>query len=119
MTKVVLTPTRFENGVYEGHLAGSSPPHIEVQYLGEPLPGIEIAAEGDGWRLCVPVPMSAVSDGVHSFVIVDSASGERLGSFTLMAGAPAADNLLAEVDLLRAELDMLKRAFRRLHRSED
>ena len=36
-----------------------------------------------------------------------------LGDFTLMAGDAVADDLRAEVELLRAELDMLKRAFRR------
>ena len=38
---------------------------------------------------------------------------EVLGSFTLIAGEALGDDLRAEVSLLRAELDMLKRAFRR------
>jgi hypothetical protein len=36
-----------------------------------------------------------------------------LEKFTLIAGDVLGDDIRAEVDLLRAELDMLKRAFRR------
>ena len=51
--------------------------------------------------------------GVVRQVIERAANGETLGHVTLIAGDPLAEDLLAEVDLLRAELDMLKRAFRR------
>jgi hypothetical protein len=40
-------------------------------------------------------------------------TGETLAHFTIITGVPMEDDLRAEVDLLRAELDMLKRAFRR------
>lgn len=41
------------------------------------------------------------------------ASGEVLDRITLMSGAPLDEDIRAEVALLRDELEMLKRAFRR------
>lgn len=61
----------------------------------------------------MPIPAEAVADGVQTFVIFDAAGSTRLGDFTLIAGEAVSDDLRAEVELLRAELDMLKRAFRR------
>jgi hypothetical protein len=54
----------------------------------------------------VPIPADAIADGIQTFVIVDAADDTRLGDFTLIAGDAATDDL-------RAELDLLKRAFRR------
>ena len=59
------------------------------------------------------MPQEAICDGVQTFAIREAASDEVLGSFTLIAGEALGDDLRAEVSLLRAELDMLKRAFRR------
>ncbi|WP_170506043.1 hypothetical protein [Ruegeria arenilitoris] len=111
MTQPTLTPIRFENGLWQGHLQAEVT--VEVLYLGEPLEDVRVTPADDGWALTVPVPVKALSDGVHCFVIVDAGSSEKLGDFTIIAGSPAADDLRAEVELLRAELDMLKRAFRR------
>ncbi|KUJ76440.1 hypothetical protein AVO45_11625 [Ruegeria marisrubri] len=108
-----LTGIRFDNGIWEGHLSGSGWPDIEVRYLDQPVEGVAVAEADNGWTLQVPVPLRAISEGVHTFLIYDAASNTRLGDFTVIAGAPAADDLRAEVALLRAELDMLKRAFRR------
>ena len=113
MTLPILTPIRFENGLWQGHLQAESEPTVEVRYLGENLEDVRVSASGDGWDLTVPVPVAALSDGVHCFVIADAATSEKLGDLTIIAGSPAADDLRAEVELLRAELDMLKRAFRR------
>ena len=113
MTKTSLTPIRFENAIWEGHLTGDTSPQVEAQYLGEYLPDVEINRAADGWVLSVPVPVTALSEGVHCVVIRDLLTGQKLGDFTIIAGSPSADDLRAEVALLRAELDMLKRAFRR------
>ena len=83
------------------------------------LPGVTVEAAGDlgdagggTWVVRVPVPPEAVANGVQT-VVVAEAEGEVLGSFALVAGEALAPDLRAEIDLLRAELDMLKRAFRR------
>jgi hypothetical protein len=61
----------------------------------------------------VPIPISAIADGVQVFVITDGIHDKTLGQFTLIAGEVLGDDIRSEVELLRAELDMLKRAFRR------
>jgi len=114
MTHPILTPIRFENGLWQGHLAAEGEPKIAVRYLGQDLEDLRLTQAEDGWQLAIPVPAAALSDGVHSFVILDVTTSEKLGDFTIIAGDAAADDLRAEVELLRAELDMLKRAFRRL-----
>ncbi|WP_170763156.1 hypothetical protein [Ruegeria lacuscaerulensis] len=119
MTHPTLTPVRLENGTWLGHLQSETKPEIEVRYLGQVLEGVSMSAADNGWELSVPVPLAALSDGVHCFVIADTATTQKLGDFTIIAGTPAADDLRAEVELLRAELDMLKRAFRRVQRPGD
>jgi hypothetical protein len=52
-----------------------------------------------------------LNDGVQTFVIQNA--GQTLGSFSIVSGRPLDHDLRSEIDLLRAELDLLKRAFRR------
>ncbi len=118
MTQPSLTPSSFENGIWQGHLEADTQPQIEARYLGETLSGVEVSPADGGWTITVPVPVAALSEGVHSFVIIDTANTQKLGGFTIIAGEPAADDLRAEVELLRAELEMLKRAFRRICRDD-
>ena len=54
-----------------------------------------------------------IADGVQTFLISDKRSGETLDSFALMSGDALSYDIRAEMALLREELDMLKRAFRR------
>ncbi|WP_037313257.1 hypothetical protein [Ruegeria halocynthiae] len=119
MTHPTLTPIRFENGIWLGHLQAQTEPRVEVHLLGNTLDNIGLTPSDNGWELSIPVPASALSDGVHCFVIVDANTAQKLGDFTIIAGAPAADDLRAEVELLRAELDLLKRAFRRAQTRDD
>ncbi len=112
-----LTKTSLVAGIWEGVLSGTvegTPPAIAVTLQARPVEGVELApADAGGWTLRVPVPPAAISDGLHSFVVSDAASGEVLGSFAILAGEALAEDIRAELDLLRAELDLLKRAFRR------
>ena len=117
MSGPVLTKTRIRAGVWEGVLSGAAaPPVLEVLLLEQVLPGVSVTAIVDrpgDWAVRVPVPAEALSEGVQSFVIRDTASHDTLAHFTIITGVAMEDDLRAEVDLLRAELDMLKRAFRR------
>lgn len=116
MTDLTLTKTRFRMGVWEGLIsgAGAEAPGIDVMYLDRPVSGVALDPAGEGcWTLSVQVPVEAVADGVQTFTVFDRATDTRLGAFTLVAGDPVADDIRAEIELLRAELDMLKRAFRR------
>jgi hypothetical protein len=59
------------------------------------------------------VPVDAIEDGVQIFIKFDAMDGTQVGHFTLIAGEALGDDIRVEMELLRAELDMLKRAFRR------
>ncbi len=119
MSDWTLTKTRLFEGVWEGVLASPEPgaarPEIEVTHQQEPLAGVEVTARPDStdWVLRVPVPADRIADGVQTFVIRDRDSGTVLDSFSLVAGDALAYDLRAEIALLREELDLLKRAFRR------
>ncbi|MFW8594010.1 hypothetical protein [Cribrihabitans neustonicus] len=115
MADLTLTKVRFRNGIWEGRLSNArSRPEITVMHRDHPLEGIALAeGERGEWHLSVPVPADALGDGTQTFVIFDSGNAARLGAFTVTGSSTEDAGLRAEVELLRAELDMLKRAFRR------
>ncbi len=117
MAEVTLTKTRIRAGVWEGVLSTSgTPPVIEAVHLEHALPGLTQTAVPDRpgeWLVRVPVPADVLSEGVQTFLLRNTETGDTLTHFTIITGVAMEDDLRAEVDLLRAELDMLKRAFRR------
>ena len=120
MSKLQLTKTRLVEGVWHGVLtlpdtAGSQPPAISVTHQGVALAGVDVVENraDNHWEVRVPIPAQLISDGLQSFVISNPDTGETLESFAILAGDALADDIWAEIGLLRAELDMLKRAFRR------
>ncbi len=117
MSDLTLIKTSMRNGTWRGRVIGPAAPEprIEVRHLDQPVPDVTLAPTGTAgqWDLSVPVPQAALADGVQVLAIFDAADNTRLGAFALIAGETADDDLRAEVELLRAELDMLKRAFRR------
>ena len=89
---------------------------LEVTHLDQPVLGHtldEDPARAGIWFFRVAIPAELISDGVQVFIISNRATAERLASFTILAGDVLGDDIRAEMELLRAELDMLKRAFRR------
>ena len=117
MSGATLTRTRILEGVWEGVLTApgrdGAAPALAVSHLGEEVGGLEVTPAGPGeWTLRLPIPAERISDGIQTFVIRDG-DGTVLDSFTIVAGAPLAEDLRAEIALLREELDLLKRAFRR------
>ena len=120
MVELVLTKTRVQAGVWEGVLTANTSenyqPELAVLHLEQELPGVSIVdAEGDdrAWLIRFPIPAELLADGIQTFLFCDKRSGDRLTSFSVLTGKPLEDDIRTEVDLLRAELDMLKRAFRR------
>ncbi|UWQ91790.1 hypothetical protein QEZ52_19445 [Aliisedimentitalea scapharcae] len=119
MTDLTLTKIRFRNGKWEGRLEGTQDtgvkPSVRVTCLDRPVETVtlEDGETGKTWKLTITIPSEAIADGVQTFLIFDTDTDTKLGTFNLIGGDPAADDLLAEISLLRAELDMLKRAFRR------
>lgn len=119
MSEMTLTKARIQAGVWEGVLTLGSQtdlPQLELTHLAKPIAGMSVEEDPDHrgqYMVRVPIPVELLSDGVQTFVISDLASGEKLTHFSVIAGQPVGDDIIAEMDLLRAELDMLKRAFRK------
>ncbi len=117
MIEARLTKTRIRAGVWEGVLSGvDAAPELEVVLLEQVLPGVSATPVPDrpgDWAVRVMIPATALGDGVQTFLIRNKPTGETLAHFTIITGVAMEDDMRAEVDLLRAELDMLKRAFRR------
>ncbi|MBZ4023661.1 hypothetical protein CKO11_14505 [Rhodobacter sp. TJ_12] len=108
----MLELSRVRAGHWEGIWAGAEAPDLQVVHLEKDLPDLSVAQTEPGkWALRLPIPAELLSDGVQTFLI--RKDGETLTHFTLVTGEPLEEDLRAEIDLLRAELDMLKRAFRR------
>ena len=117
MDKLQLTKTRIIEGVWEGVLTGADyAPKIAVSLLDQSIDGATVTPDPSHpgqFLVRVPVPVDLLSDGTQVFVITDASTDARLTSFTVVMGQPLDDDIRAEITLLRAELDMLKRAFRR------
>lgn len=114
---IKLTEIGIRGGVWRGVLTMSNGvvPVLEARHLDQVIPGLSVIGrmEEDGWDVSLPVPVECISDGVQTFLIYDAGTGESLAHFSLLAGEPLAEDIRTEMALLRAELDMLKRAFRR------
>ncbi len=117
MIETRLTKTRIRGGLWEGVLSGAeAKPELEVILLERVIPGVTVEAVPDRmgeWAVRVPIPADALSEGVQTFLIREVRANEALAHFTIITGVAMEDDMRAEVDLLRQELDMLKRAFRR------
>ena len=115
-SEIKLTPQRLFEGVWTAIITGAkeepdlSVTHLEKQVHGAALTPTDTKCQ---WELKVPVPVEAICDGVLTFLVTDKKVDEVVGSFSLISGEALGDDIRAEMDLLRAELDMLKRAFRR------
>jgi hypothetical protein len=113
---LTLHPGRLRAGVWEAVVSAAAKPGIEALHQGSILPGLTVVAlagrPGD-WLMRLPVPPDRLDDGVQTFLLRDHDGGQTLGHFSIVAGLPLEADLRAEIDLLRAELDLLKRAFRR------
>ena len=119
MMQMALAGGGLRNGVWEAAITtapDADAPQLEVRHMDRRIEGVTLAAVAGvpgTWGLRVPVPADCLNDGVQTFVIRDATTDATLGRFVIAAGETLGEDLLAEVSLLRAELDMLKRAFRR------
>lgn len=118
MDGITLAKARIREGVWEGVLkapAGPLPP-LEATLEGQILQGLEIAPIEDRpgrWRLRLPIPAEALNEGVQTFAIRATGDADLLAHFTIVTGVPLEDDIRAELDLLRAELELLKQVLRR------
>lgn len=115
MTELTLTKDKLRSGVWEGTLRGPAEavPTLALRHNDQVVPGLELEPQEAGcWTVRVPVPVDLIDDDFRTFVIVDEAQNAILASFAIFAGEQLSGHLQTDVDLLRAELDLLKRAFR-------
>ena len=117
MTALVLRQTRIKAGLWEGILTGAeNHPQLEVLHLETALESLTVTAIAGSpghWGVVFSIPVQTLTEGVQTFVFRDKHSGAHLTHFTMITGASLDGDIRAELDLLRAELDLLKRAFRR------
>ncbi|PRY93367.1 hypothetical protein BCF33_2235 [Hasllibacter halocynthiae] len=108
-----LTDGRIREGVWSARLESEGEPGpFAVTLRDREVPHEVARIEGTLWEVRVPIPPSLIGEGIQTGIVAEP-GGRRLAHFTLVAGEDAGADLRAEVDLLRAELDLLKRAFRR------
>ncbi|MGB7242328.1 MAG: hypothetical protein WBC93_09620 [Sulfitobacter sp.] len=117
MGNLIVTKTAVRLGRWEGIVTGTGAdmPALDVTHQTQPVADVRLVRdENQGhWVLHIPIPIEAISDGVQAILINDKDTGEKLNSFSIIAGEALGDDMRVEINLLRAELDMLKRAFRR------
>lgn len=119
MSAFELSKTRLFEGVWEGVLTAidenGTQPDLGVIHLDKPLGELQLkeTKEPNQWAVRIPIPIELIGDGAQTFLIFDKDTGETLDSFTIISGDAVSDDIRAEVALLRAELDLVKRAFRR------
>jgi hypothetical protein len=120
MQDETLTRVRLVAGRYEGLFAGPADTGIEALVAGQVIAVAQIApdpAATGRCRVAIDLPATVINDGVQVIALRSTVSGAVLDRITFMAGAALDDDIRADLALLRDELEMLKRAFRR-HCSE-
>ena len=121
MAGITLKTTAIRAGVWHGRLrredgAEGPVPKLTAWHLETRLADPEVTAVKDApglWEARLAIPAEILSDGVQTVLLRDEASGAVIEHVTLLTGPRLDHDLRAEIELLRAELDMLKRAFRR------
>ncbi len=105
---------RIAGGVWEAVVTAAEPLTVEAMRDGRQIEGVSVAPVAgttDRYAVRVPIPAWVLNDGVQTILV--QAGGARLAAVTLVAGQPLEEDIRAELGLLRAELDLLKRAFQR------
>ena len=117
MSDATLTKTHLKAGRYEGLLTcAGTPPVIEAVHHDRVIGIAEIApmpGHPGHHLLGMDLPPDILCDGVQTIQLRSAEDGDILDRITILAGAPLDEDIRAEVEFLRDELDLLKRAFRR------
>ncbi len=117
MSTLKLTKTRMLEGMWQGIITGSGDdkPDIAVTHDNVNVPDFKLVKSdtADHWSLTIPVPATAIADGIHVILVTDNEAGQKIGDIVIIGDDVTNIDQRAELELLRAELEMLKRAFRR------
>ncbi len=115
---MTLDKIDFSNGIWRGLLKtgqAQEKPELQVTLNGAELdPCVVTAGSTDSeWIVEIAVPAHAIGDGVFTFVVLSSSAEHPIATFCLSGGRSMEYDMQAEVALLREEIEILKRAFRR------
>ena len=109
----VLHRLSITEGSYLGLLTGAgTPPPLELAMGDRVLGPVMLAPTDTGWQVTGALGTAPLTIGTHT-VVVRVAGGEILDRVTIVTGLEAPEDLRAELGALRAELTVLKAAFRR------
>lgn len=109
----LLQRTSIAGGRYRGWLTGEGEPPALGMYLGEDYLGpLTKTPEDGGFRIDGALSAALLTQGVQT-VSIRTADGDLMDSVTVVTGLETPHDLRAEMDALRAELTVLKAAFRR------
>ena len=120
MADLTLTRRRIRGGFYEGTLTTDAlvkdPPVVELHLPDTSLGDVTITADSKAkktWDLIAKIPAMSINEGIQTYILRDAATGATLDSFAVVTGDPLQEDLRSEIALIRSELDMLKKSFRR------
>ena len=115
MAGMHLIDSRVRDGLWTARVEGGTRgvPGLELVLGDRTLAVAELTQQGTGWLASCALPADILSDGVQVIAVRAAATGAMVGQIVLQLGAHLPDNMQADLALLRAELDMLKAAFRR------
>lgn len=110
-------------GLWSGRLIAEAPPgRVVLLHQGRVIAEAALTPEEGGWMVSVSLPASVLTDGVQSLLLMaeDAQGGasQQLDCLHLAAGTALDADIAAEIGLIRAELDLLKREFRRFAASD-
>ncbi len=119
MSDFTLTRTTIRAGQYRGVLTTrarlAETPVLELVFLGSSVAQVQVTADPENprrWSVQVRIPPSSINEGVQTYLLREVSQGEVLDSFAIATGTVLEGDFSAEIALLRAELEILKRAFR-------
>lgn len=114
----VLGPMRLRSGRVEADVVIEDPVALAEIILavdGTALnrAKLEPGKDGQAKRIVADLPTSFISSGRRMLSFVTARDNTLLGELSFFAGSPDETDLVGEVERLRAELELLKAAFRR------
>ncbi|MEO1001445.1 MAG: hypothetical protein AAFW69_12730 [Pseudomonadota bacterium] len=115
MADPVITFTELSGGTLRGTVAGAAGamPELVLALGGVAAGPLTLTEAGELWAFEAALPPAALAGGSVAVSVVPAAGGPALATLTLASDAAGVRDLNSEVAALRAELDILKAAFRR------
>lgn len=114
---MALIQTRIIDGVWEGLLSGSTmEPRLISSFNGMEIPVTWEAESANDYKVRIELPRSMLTIGKHVVSIQHQDTGEQMSQFMISVGEDSLNPHEAKIEHLRAELDLLKSAFRQFAR---